>query len=238
MLEFRWKTAIFCNFRGRSARLPAGNPGSASRCSSMRSDLRLARPGGRGTPLQRCPKTARSNSAYGSRIPAPSESEITWRCPCPSAGRAWYHSSMVKLKSPKNRSLGTMPSRSSAYLKHASLFWSRPCSYENLPDMGANPWHFDCSCRWACNFMTEKPLSLADRDALRIGTWLATASFTRAFILFSPAFRTVRPGSLVVPGHSRWLRSRFRSRPSILLDFKPGDAPCAHSLPRLPRRKD
>jgi hypothetical protein len=35
-LEFCWKTAIFCNFWGRSARLPAGNPGSACRCSNMR----------------------------------------------------------------------------------------------------------------------------------------------------------------------------------------------------------
>ena len=35
-LKFRWKTAIFCNFWGRSARLPVGNPGSACRCSNMR----------------------------------------------------------------------------------------------------------------------------------------------------------------------------------------------------------
>jgi hypothetical protein len=36
--------------------------------------LRLARPGGQGTPLQGCPKTARSNSAYDSR----SEPEIPY----------------------------------------------------------------------------------------------------------------------------------------------------------------
>jgi hypothetical protein len=35
-LEFGWKTAIFCNFWAPSARLPAGSPGSACRCSNMR----------------------------------------------------------------------------------------------------------------------------------------------------------------------------------------------------------
>ena len=52
MLEIHSKTAIFCNYSGPSARLRAGTARSAKRCSIMRSDMTIARPGHPRTELQ------------------------------------------------------------------------------------------------------------------------------------------------------------------------------------------
>jgi hypothetical protein len=52
MLEIHSKTAIFCNYSGRSARLAGGKASSATRCSIRRSDMTLARAARPRTELQ------------------------------------------------------------------------------------------------------------------------------------------------------------------------------------------